>query len=194
MAPPLSQLLCRPPTDFAPELKVTEVSSDGALEQFNLAQIRMGRFHLVVLPGMFIRKANQTQGDPDGMEKIVAGTTPVTLFIRRGDQMISREVPRMRSMRPAKPDHVCKPGCIDIQPLGLIVASCPSSRVSSFFCVCSCRHAALPFVDFDTVADFDMLQSTAVEHLGIYSQHLDLGTTSKMPTARAGSFISSADA
>eukprot|EP00439_Symbiodinium_sp_Y106_P028744 s529_g3.t1 len=96
---PIGVRVERPPSDFAPELKVTEVASDGALEQFNLAQIRMGRFHLVVLPGMFIRKANQTQGDPDSMEKIVAGTTPVTLFIRRGDQMISRDIPRTRSVR-----------------------------------------------------------------------------------------------
>lgn len=65
------------------------------MEQFNLAQIRLGRFHLVVLPGMFIRRANQVQGDAASMEDIVTGATPATLFIRRGDQMIRRAKPGM---------------------------------------------------------------------------------------------------
>lgn len=71
------------------ELRIEEVLSYGAMEDFNQAQIRLGRFHLVVLPGMFIRKANQAQ-DPDAMEQIVTSTTPATLFVRRGDQMIRR--------------------------------------------------------------------------------------------------------
>lgn len=79
----------------AAELRIEEVLSDGAMEQFNLAQIRLGRFHLVVLPGMFIRRANQVQGDADSMEAIVTGATPATLFIRRGDQMIRRAKPGM---------------------------------------------------------------------------------------------------
>lgn len=79
----------------AAELRIEEVLSDGAMEQFNLAQIRLGRFHLVVLPGMFIRRANQVQGDAASMEDIVTGATPATLFIRRGDQMIRRAKPGM---------------------------------------------------------------------------------------------------
>eukprot|EP00434_Breviolum_minutum_P034635 symbB.v1.2.030663.t1/scaffold3482.1/size55780/1 len=74
----------------AAELRIEEVLSDGALELFNSAQIRLGRFHLVVLPGMFIRRANQAQGDAESMERIVTGATPATLLIRRGDQMIRR--------------------------------------------------------------------------------------------------------
>jgi len=84
---PIGLQVERPPGGSAPELRVLEVQEKGALEQFNQAQIRLGRFHLVVLPGMFIRKANQAQGDPKSMEEVVAGTTPVTLYIRRGDQV-----------------------------------------------------------------------------------------------------------
>jgi len=70
----------------APELRITEVSPHGALEAYNQLQIRLQRFHLVVTPGMFVRKANNAKGDPDLLEQAIRSPTPMMLYIRRGDQ------------------------------------------------------------------------------------------------------------
>lgn len=86
---PLGIAFERPSSATIKELRITQVHPNGALEAYNQAQIKLGRFHLVVLPGMLIRRANQAVGDVDGMEKVLEGAfPPVLLHIRRGDQAL----------------------------------------------------------------------------------------------------------
>jgi len=70
------------------EVQISEVTSQGALSNYNAHQMYLGKWHFVVLPEMRIDSVNDVAGDAHGITEELKRSDTVTLRIRRCEQVI----------------------------------------------------------------------------------------------------------
>merc|ERR1711972_1152286 len=68
------------------DVRITEVSVDGALLLHNIQQISLGQWQYVVLPGMRIEATNNVSGDAMRITEELKRCDAVTLHVRRVEQ------------------------------------------------------------------------------------------------------------
>merc|ERR1712039_1011957 len=74
----------KPSNARLPELRITDMSDSGLLEEGNRHHISQGLFHLVVVPGMRIVAANSVEGDAAAIaQELRSNDAGVRLRVRR---------------------------------------------------------------------------------------------------------------
>merc|ERR1712187_587397 len=85
----------RPQHSNKEDVRITEVSTDGALFLHNTQQVSLGRWQYVILPGMRILAANNVSGDALQITEELKRCNVVTLHVRRvGHHSIMTPRPR----------------------------------------------------------------------------------------------------
>jgi hypothetical protein len=87
-----------PPNCGLPELRVTEVGTEGLLEEWNASHASQGLHHLCVLPGMRVEKANEKQGSAALLAQELMKCQVVNLVVRRMDVASAAKQKLMQKM------------------------------------------------------------------------------------------------